>query len=422
MLQAVYIFMKRDINILFGVKNRLAICLLSGLLWLPSAQAQITNTNEFWLSISNNGNLLLNGATGTSNNPLDGHIEYTFDRNMRDLPFNSTVHIMPGLYLTRGIIVRSGVHILGSGMDATIIRLLPYSADGTIMISTAGQSGLSATNNVVSNLTLDCNYTSGSNTYAGIILEGTHHVISGVKLLNLSRMSLTGSEAWGLIIANWTPIISESNVIENCVISNFNYALHGHNLSAIGFLGGANISGATGIIRNNRIYGSVSNNPDIFGLLPTSGSVITGNYLDGVAVATRSEGGWTNVIFTNNIIKCCSVAVDYFRKRYLNITIANNQIELTNSVFNTMPVAFAFGTDDRNTSGQNIHITNNIITYVGTATNSFPVFIWATGLTNLIVLNNQVPGYFINYITNCSKVRIDSEPLDAPVLHTPKPH
>jgi len=418
--------MNRSIHYWIGKKTLLGICLvyglLAGLFFPPSVQAQTTN-NEFWICTNATHAFLLNwGGYGISNNPLDGSSQSNFDLNLGNVPDNGIIHILPGKYSTLGgIKLRSGVHVLGSGMDVTTIQLLPGVADGTIMMINAGQGGISTTNNLVSGLTLDCNYTpdSGSKSYGGIILEGTRHVISGVRLLNPSRMSSASSEAWGLIIANWNLKSSVSNVIENCVVSNFNYGTLG-NLSAIGFLGGNGISGASGVIRNNRIYGSVSNNPVIFGLLLTGDTVASGNYMNGVAVATRSEGAFTNIVFTNNIIKCCSVAVDYFKRRYLNITFGGNQIELTNSVFNTMPVAFDLGSEDWNTGGQNIKVTNNIVTYVGNS-NDTPVFLYAIGLTNLTVLKNKFPQNFINYISNCSNIHIDSDsqPLDAPVLHSP---
>src|SRR6202012_2665498 len=166
----------------------------------------VTNANEFWISTNATGNLLSSGAPGTLDSPLDGSTQLKFDDNMNRLPAYSTIHIMAGTYMTHGsdatdgFTVKSGTKMLGSGIDVTILKLAPGTPDNTTMIQSVPLTGSTSTNIEISDLTCDCNYTSGSYTYHGIMLYGTDHAIRRVKLNHLVKMRSSNSESWGIFI------------------------------------------------------------------------------------------------------------------------------------------------------------------------------------------------------------------------------
>ena len=191
---------------------------------------------------------------------------------------------MAGTYQTHGIQVRSGIQVLGSGIDVTVLQFPPGTPDGSTVINTAGQSGVACTNNVVADLTCDCNYISGSYSYGGVMLAGTRHTIRRVKLINAANMG-RAVEAWGLIIVNWTLDHSDGNTIEECEVTGFDHAKPESDLCAIGFISTSGVSVPVGILRNNHIFATDSETSMVFGLIAQSGDIVEDNYVDGAYAA-----------------------------------------------------------------------------------------------------------------------------------------
>jgi len=366
------------------------------------ANARTTNACEFWIGTNATGNMLSGGAGGTIDRPLDGSTQSHFDANMDALPPNSTIHVRAGTYQTHGIQVRSGIKILGSGMDVTVLQFPSGTPDGATVIVTAGQAGVACTNNVVSDLTCDCNYTSGRRTYNGIGLAGTGHTIRRVKLINTASMG-AAIEAWGLIIANWTLDHSDGNTIEECKVSGFNHAKPGSDLCAIGFISGSGISEPAGILRNNHIFARDSDTSLVFGLIAQSGGIVEDNYVDGAYAASRSENAETNVLFLHNVFKNCEFGICFLNGGYRNLTFAFNQIEVTNAFAGAS--AFNFGCSG---SATNVVLIGNKITCLG-STNSIRscYFNRIQNVTGLTILGNTADPGLRNCITNCSNLNID---------------
>jgi len=174
-----------------------------------TATATTQNANEFWIST--------NTATadlGTITDPYDGSTEAKFDSRMANLPPNSTMHIMAGTYQTYGdevYYLKSGQKILGSGIDVTIFQLVSGTASGTV--GTAVLDSQAACNNIeISDLTCDCNYTSGSDTYHGIALDGTQNAIRRVKVVHQAYFG-GNTESFGIVLENYH---LPDNTFKNC--------------------------------------------------------------------------------------------------------------------------------------------------------------------------------------------------------------
>jgi hypothetical protein len=210
-------------------------------------------TNEFWISTNATGNFYTSGAVGTLDSPLDGSSQANFDSNMQSLPPYSTIHILAGIYQTYGVNtwqVKTGQKLMGSGIDVTILQFpsgTPEYGSGTAVI----QSYYTGTNMEISDLTCDCNYTSGAYTYHGVGLDGTGNVVRRVKVIHCAKYNAANSEAWGIVLANGSVVDSTGNLIEDCEVSHFagGGGAGSDAISAISFNGPC----MSGIIRGNHV-------------------------------------------------------------------------------------------------------------------------------------------------------------------------
>src|SRR5262245_14547706 len=177
---------------------------------------------------------------GTLSDPLYGSTQAKFDGIMGSRPVHSTIHILPGTYQTRGHLgysISDGQKIIGSGRDVTILQLVPGIT--ALVMSTCCNS----TNVEVSDLTLDCNYTSGSYTRNGIVLNGSHNAVRRVKVINGAQFDTF--EFFGIILDVAPGVtIGQGNLIEDCEVSH----MAGPGGTAI------DIHHTSGTIRNNKVF------------------------------------------------------------------------------------------------------------------------------------------------------------------------
>ncbi len=374
-------------------KIPIQIALLAGALFAFSATAQIQYSNEFWISTNATGNTYPNG--GTLDSPLDGSTQTKFDQNMASLPASSMIHILPGTYQTFGDeewLVKTEQKIVGSGIDVTIIQLAtnaPEEGDGTYVIASRGllNAGVDpVTNAVVSDLTVDCNWTSanGNITRNGVGLDGTQNSVRRVKVEHTSYGTNYSSEAWGIAIDNTGLPDSIGNLIEDCEVDPISSA-DGGGMSSLSFDGGGT-NPVSGIIKDNKVYGpglSINGSWDY-------NMIIEGNYVDGGNAAVYGDtGGCTNMLITHNIFKNCMYGVFYggYGDRN-NITIDFNSFQITSSatptcVFNLWPGGLP-------NPATNIVIFGNTISIYGPSPTATIVFAGQTNVASLIFADNTI--------------------------------
>lgn len=146
-------------------------------------------------------------GTGTLNDPFDGSTADKFDARMKELPGPTLVHLGPGTFETNGYSddladpwqIRAGMRIVGSGMNATILKLVnattanaQYFAIGHRL--TTGSPAVPNPMDLceVSDLTIDANLQSGSSVACGAVrLMGNHVKVQRVRAKNWGTTSST---------------------------------------------------------------------------------------------------------------------------------------------------------------------------------------------------------------------------------------
>jgi hypothetical protein len=378
--------MKLKLSSIGNVHTTLVVLSLALLAQTTSAETWFTN--EVWVSPI----AQTNGGNGTLDYPYDGSTQAKFDALMNNLPANTTIHLLAGTYQTYGVdswSVKSGQKISGSGMDVTILQLVPTSLDNQPVVIS---SHVNTTNVEVSDLTVDGNAgaISGKNKLNGVYLCGTRHAIRRVKAINLSAEG-AGYEAFGIVISatadGEATVNSDGNIIEECEVSQFQASGSSRAISAISFNGLGPISG---IIRNNRVFlnGNPTNNAEqaINGAW-SHDVLIEGNYIDGAFNGYYGDtGGCTNIIIAHNTFRNCYSAVSLSNSKRKNITIAFNNITLPP----TGPVAFnLWNGSDPTVAITNVLIMGNTIDNSGQS-GSTSYLIAAADITGLVIANNTV--------------------------------
>ncbi|HEU6449050.1 MAG TPA: hypothetical protein VFV23_11490 [Verrucomicrobiae bacterium] len=378
--------------------------ILGILFFCRQSNASVQIPDEFWISTNATGNFYTNGVGvtgGTIDNPLDGSTEANFDRNMfdligdRSLGHNRTIHILAGVYQTKGNNTSGGgykigtdnVKIQGAGIDITVLKLVSDpAAPEAFVIGTADVPPY--TNIDVSDLTLDANYSGGNFNCFGIGLQGQHNSIRYVKVIDCASFSGSPGDTWGIVMNN----IGPGNLIENCEISHFKGGVIG--MSSIAFNGGGG-----GIIRNNHVYLSPTN--EGFGIGASENTLIEGNYVDGGVVGVYGDTGNTaNLTVINNTFKNVLAGAILANTIRANLTFAFNYLELTNS--KGIPSAFFL---------QNAGTYTNVFIFGNTVRDTSSeggYFILANNTTGLDVANNHVDSVLTNQYYNCFGVNIDN--------------
>src|ERR1039457_756805 len=146
-------------------------------------------TSQFWLSAKTNAlgtSMLLGG--GSPDNPFYGDFDFIIDT----IPSNSTINLLAGVFYTKGNEYKRGdprliqnQHMIGAGTNVTIIRRDQrfHFQDNQNVVIVGTTDGIT-----VSNLTIDCNNTTGTNPYKGdgIYLWGNNSSIQMVQVINAS--------------------------------------------------------------------------------------------------------------------------------------------------------------------------------------------------------------------------------------------
>jgi hypothetical protein len=378
--------------------------LLFMLLTFATLETKATETaNEYWISTNTDS-----GNLGTLDNPYICNTQPAFDLTMNKLPENSTIHLLPGTYQTEGSsawYVKSGQKLLGSGMDVTILQLVPGAPSGNCVIC----SHL-GTNMAVSDLTADGNYTKGTYTYHGVELFGTKLTESRVKAINLAYFDPSvNSEAWGIgcNAFGWgSAIQSEGNLIEDCEVSHFQGGL---GISAIAF-DGTPTNSISGIMRGNRVYLPTS--------MPTGYRAFNGayahdwlvedNYVHGGSVGFYGDtGSYSNVVVENNLFENCYYGVELTGGNRINLKFTSNTIFLNpgTNEFNHNDAFFFFTSSGFTYT--NITVSGNFVDFSGATVSGMTYnFLDADTVGRLTVDNNTVSSLLVDQFNGCNAVNL----------------
>ena len=146
---------------------------------------------DVWIAARTDG---IKGS-GTASDPFDGSTSAKFDARMSELLVNTRVHLGPGTFQTNGYQVggstgwqlKTGIKIVGSGMEVTKLQLTGHSADNYFYVAGHDLSaGVTADFCEISDLTIDCALGSAGTSTAcgGVRLMGNHTRIHRVRVIN----------------------------------------------------------------------------------------------------------------------------------------------------------------------------------------------------------------------------------------------
>jgi hypothetical protein len=390
----------------------LSVCLAT----LPVLRLQAA-TPQFWVSTAASGT---NGI-GTQARPFDGSTATNFSRVLGNLPTNAILHILAGTYQTygntwdnQGWNLKTGQQIIGSGIDVTILQLVPNLPDGTVVLASLG-SGVS--NVVVSNLTCDANYVSGNKvTYNGVYLVGSRNTVSNVKVINLAHYG-GNSESWGIHLGSVfsSSTASVANLIEGCEVSQFKGFAEGSAITAIA-INGTNGAPASGTIRNNKIYLTAVPDNSQHAIGVGSDCVVQGNYVEAAGEGVYSDTGLEGTVkltVTQNTFKNVIFGVS-LRTFKQNVLISAYTITLSTN--NCLQYAFwlphdsGYFVEDPKICYTNVTITGNTVKYDTTPPpNTYlDLFLQAVQVSGLTVSNNKIEGSLRNSFVNCSGVSLSN--------------
>jgi hypothetical protein len=356
-------------------------------------------TNQFWLSAKTNalGTSRLFGA-GSPDNPFYGDFDFIIDT----FPSNSTINLLAGVFYTKGNEYKSGdpwlsqnQHLIGAGTNVTIIRRDQrfhfQDAQNVAMFGTA--DGIT-----VSNLTIDCNNTTGTNLYKGdgIHLWGNNCSIQMVQVINASGNLSDGQESFPILIGNGggTNVLTTNNVIEHCEVS----SVKGNYTTAIVLLG-------QGIIRFCNV---ISTDPSIvsgYQANATINSLIISNSCIGAANGFYKDT-WsdTNLAIEYNTFQCrkgifFSEGIGCFVN---GLTLLGNHITLLPNSDNPGEVnGIELANSATNIQFSHVTIAGNTISGSGISIRLFDST-YVTNVNNILWTTNVGSLYYMIFMDGCS--------------------
>lgn len=176
-----------------------------------------SDTNEIWVSARTNalGSWQFWGS-GTYNDPYYGD----FDAIIDSQPTNTTIHLLPGVFYTKGFefkpgdpYLKAGQRLLGAGIDTTIIcKDTNFNYDDRQM---QGVVWSEADGVEVANLTVDCSGNSSlSYKIVGVGLFGNNCYVRRVKVIHWCGNFSTANESPAISMGGAT---TSNNIVSKCV-------------------------------------------------------------------------------------------------------------------------------------------------------------------------------------------------------------
>jgi hypothetical protein len=367
-------------------------CTLLAMLLAQTALAETWFTNEVWISPV----AQTNWGNGTLDYPYDGSTRAKFDTVMGSLPPNCTVHLLAGTYQTYGTggwNIQSGQKILGSGIDNTIVKLVPNAGNGRYVFVMGVSENTACSNIEVADLTLDAGYTTEYDvSYDGVYLTGSYNTVRHIKVINTGGTD--HDDSYGILIGLYSGTgigNCEENLVEHCEIGpRIDYSGNG-----IVFSGGPN-NWISGTIRNNSIG---TQDCGIIGK-GIRNTLIEGNHLKDTASAIcNGTGSGTNIIVVHNIFEDCYYPV-YIGNlaSWQNLKFCFNTITLHSSGCDAFVVAAP-------ASGTNIVIIGNNVGFESPL-GLTGAFLGVNNITGLVVANNMVDPGLNSSLSGCTGVNM----------------
>lgn len=286
---------------------------------------------DIWVAYRTDG---LKGS-GTLNDPWDGSTQARFDSVMSGLPANARVHLGPGTFQTNGYAdgvsggwqPKAGMNIVGSGIDVTTLQVVNATTAGKHFFAIShplSSGGVPVLLDFleVSDLTIDCNLSGGSNTgasaFGAIRVMGNHVRVSRVKAKNWGTKTgsqpcyavavITGDRSAGLTEVIDTGIEECIAVLPDASVSNVGPAVAFHAGGKEDAASNAEAYGKGPYIRNCFVdCGSPTATPEYRGLSIgwCRGGIVEGNQVHNTKYGGpyQDKASSRDVIVRNNYYK-----------------------------------------------------------------------------------------------------------------------
>ncbi len=266
----------------------------------PETNKVGSDTNEVWLSAKTNA--LGSGriwGSGSLADPFYGD----FNAIINSLQTNTTIHLLPGVFHTKGFVwahgdlaLKANQRVIGAGIDVTIIRRDRRWHDD--VGQNDGELWSRADGIEVSDLTIDASG-SASDRYKNnaIGLYGSHCVVRRVKAINCSGNLARGQESFPFALGNQKGG-SVGNILSECRVS----SVRGDYFSAV-------ILNGQGIVEKSRVsFPTLTNrNQGLFHAYTVGWSenaLFFANFCEGGSFGFYTDtGSLTNLTIMANIFK-----------------------------------------------------------------------------------------------------------------------
>jgi hypothetical protein len=155
--------------------------------------------------------------------------------------------------------------------------------------------------------------------------------------------------------------------------------------------------------------------------------VMDGNILSGVMLGSHYDSGYgiTNVTIVNNQFINCNTAIDWENGVVQDVTIANNNIVLTNTTGKASATVQAIFFHPAPSAFYNVAVRDNSVRVAGF--NKFPNqrFILAYNSHGILIKNNRVDAALPSYFSGCTGITmmdnydLTGNPLPMPQMILP---
>lgn len=385
--------------------SRMAIILAFSLVMPKSSRAAEA---EYWVSAFNSGSYTSSTnkfGSGTLSDPYYG----AFDKIMNDIPAYSRIHLLPGIFYTKGNrqfsgdwFMQAGQKVIGAGKYVTIIKKdntvsdAGYDIEG-IAFADTGVSGVE-----IADLTIDCSGTGSENRKRnGVTFKGSYSAVRRVSVINAVGILGQNKESFPIFLASG--YATTGNIVDDCEVAN----VKGDYVSGIVVSGDA-------IVRNCHIYfppittytsGQVATIHQGLTMADARNMLFDGNYVYGGREGVYTDTGViTNVTFVNNYL------INVYQGLYLRpagsisgVKILNNVIELNRDIAGT-PTSdwFPRGVCIANFSGsvpmQHVQVNGNTIRLYQSdtmpANSQIAAFFYAGNVNDLSACDNIIDKRF----------------------------
>jgi hypothetical protein len=324
---------------------------------------------EVWVSLRTDSK----AGSGSKEDPFDGSTQTKFDTLMGGFATNTIIHILPGIYSTKGndgFQIKAGQRIYGSGRGVTTLKLSAYTAGSGSGKHYHFTTGSNTDGIELHDLTLDANYAAfapvpspnNHDAFGGVFITGNNLVAENVEIINCYGDATNGLEQFSLTL---TGVDRAHQTTNNKIINCYTHSY----APGSNYTNGPSLAYCT----NSLIMGCIDDGANHgFGFAGTTGCIMS--YC---ATTANTATGWYNDTSFN---VSCKIVANTFAASSLPMqfnvgTAGTNDIVISGNTFvsanNSSPGNAAAIYLSNSAALTNFRITDNHVIYTGSGDYTF---------------------------------------------------